>query len=59
MPEGTWEFVCHPGYNDTDLDQVQTRLRQSRDQERQLLTSPEAREVLRQRSIDLISYREL
>ena len=22
IPEGTWEFVCHPGYNDADLDQV-------------------------------------
>ncbi len=20
MPEGTWEFVCHPGYNDAELD---------------------------------------
>ena len=19
MPEGTWEFVCHPGYNDAEL----------------------------------------
>ena len=44
MPEGTWEFVCHPGYNDADLDQVQTRLRRSREQELQLLTSPEARD---------------
>ena len=59
MPEGTWEFVCHPGYNDADLDQVQTRLRGSREQELQVLTSPEAREVLRQRKIELISYRDL
>ena len=59
MPEGTWEFVCHPGYNDADLDQVQTRLRGSREQELQLLTSPEAREILRRRDIELISYHEL
>ncbi|MFZ0313582.1 MAG: ChbG/HpnK family deacetylase, partial [Candidatus Korobacteraceae bacterium] len=59
MPEGTWEFVCHPGYHDADLDQVQTRLRGSREQELQLLTSPEAREVLRQRKVELISYRDL
>ncbi len=59
MPEGTWEFVCHPGHNDADLDQVQTRLRGSREQELQLLTSPEAREILRQRNIELISYHEL
>jgi predicted glycoside hydrolase/deacetylase ChbG (UPF0249 family) len=59
MPEGTWEFVCHPGYNDAELDQVQTRLRRSREQELQLLTSPEAREILRRRDIELISYHEL
>jgi chitin disaccharide deacetylase len=59
MPEGTWEFVCHPGYNDTDLDGVRTRLRQSREQELQLLTSPEAKELLQRRGIELISYREL
>ncbi len=36
----------HPGYNDADLDRVRTRLRQSREQELRLLTSPEAKEVL-------------
>jgi chitin disaccharide deacetylase len=59
IPEGTWEFVCHPGYSDADLDKVRTRLRQSRVQELELLTSPEAREVLQQRGVELISYREL
>ena len=59
LPEGTWEFVCHPGYNDAELDGIRTRLRQSRQQELQLLTSPEAREALECRGIQLISYREL
>ena len=59
MPEGTWEFVCHPGYNDAELDGVRTRLRQSREQELKLLTSPEAKERLRRRGIELISYHEL
>ena len=59
IPEGTWEFVCHPGYNDAELDKVRTRLRQSRAQELELLTSPEAREALQRRGIELISYREL
>ena len=59
MPEGTWEFVCHPGYRDADLDKVHTRLRESRQRELQLLTSPQAKEVLRLRGIELISYREL
>jgi chitin disaccharide deacetylase len=59
MPEGIWEFVCHPGYSDADLDKLQTRLRQSREQELHLLTSPEAREILRRQQIELISYHEL
>ncbi len=59
LPEGTWEFVCHPGYNDAELDQVRTRLRQSRETELALLTSPEARSALDRRGIELISYREL
>lgn len=30
MPPGTWELVCHPGYFNEDLNNVQTRLRESR-----------------------------
>ena len=59
VPEGTWELVCHPGYNDGELDNVKTRLRQSREQELHLLTSPEARALLQKNEIELISYREL
>jgi len=59
IPEGTWEFVCHPGYNDADLAKVRTRLHQSRVRELELLTSPEARESLQRQGIELISYREL
>ncbi len=59
IPEGTWEFVCHPGYNDDDLKSAKTRLRASRETELRLLTMPEAREVLLQHGIELISYRSL
>jgi hopanoid biosynthesis associated protein HpnK len=59
IPEGTWEFVCHPGYNDAELKSVRTRLRESREIELRLLTMPEARELLLNLSIQLISYREL
>ena len=59
LPEGTWEFVCHPGYNDAELDQVRTRLRQSRETELAVFTSPDARAALERRGIELISYREL
>jgi chitin disaccharide deacetylase len=59
MPEGTWEFVCHPGYSDTDLDGIRTRLRRQREEELVLLTSPDARQALERRGIELISYKQL
>jgi chitin disaccharide deacetylase len=59
LPEGTWEFVCHPGYSDKDLDGVQTRLRESRDTERQVLTSNASREILEKQGVELISYEQL
>lgn len=39
LPAGRWELVTHPGYNDADLDRVPTRLRASRDVERQALAT--------------------
>jgi predicted glycoside hydrolase/deacetylase ChbG (UPF0249 family) len=59
LPEGTWEFICHPGYNDAELDLVRTRLRQSRETEFAVLTSPDAKTALQKRGIDLISYHDL
>jgi hopanoid biosynthesis associated protein HpnK len=59
IPEGTWEFVCHPGYNDADLQAAETRLRESRETELRVLTLPAAREMLAQQGIELISYRDL
>lgn len=59
IPEGTWEFVCHPGYNDPDLQKAHTRLRESREIELRVLTLPAARAILAQNDIELISYREL
>jgi len=59
IPEGTWEFVCHPGYNDQDLASVGTRLRESRAQELKLLTSGAAHAALEKHGVQLISYRDL
>lgn len=59
LPEGTWEFVSHPGYNDQELDTIRTRLRESREKELSILTSHTTKEVLRQEHVELISYREL
>ena len=57
LPEGAWEFVCHPGHN--DLSAIPTRLRESREVELQILTSARSRELIRSENIELISYREL
>lgn len=59
VPEGTWEFVCHPGYLDDDLRAIHTRLRESRELELELLTSAETRRVLTEHNIELISYQDL
>ena len=39
LPDGVWELVCHPGYNDHDLNSIVTRLRTSREIERAALLS--------------------
>jgi hopanoid biosynthesis associated protein HpnK len=54
LPEGTWELVTHPGYNDADLDRIRTRLRASREIERQALTA-----IRDFPAVDLISFGDL
>jgi chitin disaccharide deacetylase len=58
LPAGTWELVCHPGYSDADLRAVRTRLLDSRDEERRLLTSAELRKFLEEQGFRIISYRD-
>jgi predicted glycoside hydrolase/deacetylase ChbG (UPF0249 family) len=58
LPLGTWEFVSHPGYNDADLARVKTRLRDTREKELEILTSPIAKALLVREQVDLISYRD-
>jgi hopanoid biosynthesis associated protein HpnK len=58
LPEGTWEFVSHPGYNDAELDTVTTRLRDSRDKELAILTSDTVKDLIQRERIELISYRD-
>ncbi|MGO9125181.1 MAG: ChbG/HpnK family deacetylase [Terriglobales bacterium] len=59
LPEGTWEFVTHPGHNDADLEKLPTRLRESRERELSILTSAATRSLLEQKGIQLLSYRDL
>lgn len=54
VPEGTWELVTHPGYCDANLNQVKTRLKASRETERQALLMLQQRDEK-----ELISFAEL
>ena len=54
MPDGTWELVCHPGYNDAALQQQNTRLLASRDVERTALL-----ETIPHANVDLIDFGQL
>jgi predicted glycoside hydrolase/deacetylase ChbG (UPF0249 family) len=55
MPSGTWELVCHPGYQDAALATIRTRLTDSRKTERAALES-----VLPHSSgIELIHFEQL
>lgn len=58
-PHGIYELVCHPGYNDSDLDRITTRLRAHREIETDALLGciPEA--TLRPNGPELISFRNL
>ena len=59
LPDGTWELVCHHGYNDADLRNIHTRLRESREQELRLLTAQSTRDLLAAKGVEIISYRDL
>lgn len=54
MPAGAWELVTHPGYNDADLAQVATRLRESRETEREALM-----DLAKQTTAHLVSFAAL
>ncbi len=59
LSDGTWELVCHPGYNDEQLQNMRTRLRASREHELRVLTSTATREALTQQGVALISYQQV
>jgi predicted glycoside hydrolase/deacetylase ChbG (UPF0249 family) len=58
-PHGTWELVTHPGYNDSDLDRVTTRLRTHRNIEREALLEAFASESPQPNAPELIHYAAL
>ncbi len=56
LPEGTWELVCHPGYNDRELDGVRTRLRASREIEINALVALTRDELREEYGTELVSF---
>ena len=56
---GTFELVCHPGYNDAELDRVTTRLRAHREIEMQALTSAIPARLSQPNPPELIHYGNL
>jgi hopanoid biosynthesis associated protein HpnK len=59
LPDGVSELMSHPGYEDEELGQIDTRLRASRQNELSLLTDPDVVSSLRKHGVGLISYAQL
>jgi len=59
LPEGSTEFMVHPGILGEELKVAKTRLKQSRADELAALTSPQARAALAETGVRLVRYREL
>ena len=59
LPDGSTEFMCHPGICGDELRGARTRLKESRERELQALTSPEVRAALAESGVELVSYRSL
>src|SRR5437016_2908103 len=53
------EFMCHPGFCTNELQGARTRLKESRRQELDALTSAEVRKAIEESSVKLVSYRDL
>ncbi|HBY60846.1 MAG TPA: hypothetical protein DEH78_13570 [Solibacterales bacterium] len=59
LPEGTTEFMCHPGHCTAELRSARTRLRESREQELAALKAPEVRAALGRAGVRLTRFSEL
>jgi chitin disaccharide deacetylase len=59
LPDGITEFMCHPGFCTAELERAHTRLKASRRQELDALTSPEVRAALQESNVVLTRYAAL
>jgi predicted glycoside hydrolase/deacetylase ChbG (UPF0249 family) len=58
-PKGCWELVCHPGYNDSELDTIRTFLRASREVEMAALAAITPEELRQRYGVELAGFREV
>jgi predicted glycoside hydrolase/deacetylase ChbG (UPF0249 family) len=59
LPEGTTEFMCHPGYCREELKIARTRLKESRARELEALVNPAVRKALTEAGVELRSFRTM
>jgi predicted glycoside hydrolase/deacetylase ChbG (UPF0249 family) len=59
LPEGTTEFMCHPGVCTDELRAAPTRLKESRQRELEALVAPCVRQALVDAGVELVTYRDL
>jgi predicted glycoside hydrolase/deacetylase ChbG (UPF0249 family) len=59
LPEGSTEFMCHPGICGEELRAARTRLKESRELELRALTAPEVRAALNEAGVELVAYSAL
>jgi predicted glycoside hydrolase/deacetylase ChbG (UPF0249 family) len=59
LPEGSTEFMCHPGKLTESLRAAPTRLKESREQELRALTSPDVRAAIAERGVVLCGFPDL
>ncbi len=59
LPNGSTEFMCHPGLLGEELCAAPTRLKESREQELLALIDPRVRETIAAEGVQLVSYRDL
>ncbi len=59
LPEGSTEFMCHPGRCGPELLAARTRLKDSRERELRALTAPEVRAALVETGVQLSGFGQL
>lgn len=59
LPEGSTEFMCHPGHCGEELRAAHTRLKDSRERELAALEAPEVREALAESKVRLAGFDRL